>query len=150
MDFDYPDFDLTLESNENRDDSMIDAQAHSSVDAESHGVSGSLPSFNRALKPRTVTEHLADSLAKPTQDLNNTRNLNTDREARSEGISKLSNPLYPSIPADTKAASAMKPEKNTNIFNEQQKATSNLGRVCVFIYLHLLKVFICMLIACCK
>lgn len=122
MDFDYPDFDdgsktdVTRNLDFQRSSSLESFTASENSQSTSLAMLSSMPQFDRSLKPKTVAGTVAEALAKPT-NLNNARNLNVEREKRSgEGFTVLSNTLYPSITA------SKKPEKNTNIYNEQMKA----------------------------
>ena len=114
MDFDYPDFEEPQTAKTSVPDltnvvSQDTPQDNAAITPAATNASGTVPRFNRALKPKTSAETMADSIAK-TSGLNNDRNLNLARDSHAlEGPSVLSNNLYPTV------IMARKPEKNTNI-----------------------------------
>ncbi|KAK7113963.1 ubiquitin carboxyl-terminal hydrolase 8-like isoform X2 [Littorina saxatilis] len=114
LDFDYPDFEESVAERPASPDIMT---ADPSPPYEKPtNTSGSIPKFNRALKPMTSGTAIADSIAK-SSDLNNTRNLNLAARdsASGESLSMVANNLYPSV------AVVKKPEKNTNIAKDKSR-----------------------------
>ncbi|KAK7479103.1 hypothetical protein BaRGS_00029621 [Batillaria attramentaria] len=125
LDFDYPDFDEKPQTDVVKSEANGTTLADSLVEfvkgdaATATTPSGSMPRFDRSLKPKGSSGELSDALAK-SGSLNNARNINLARDSRSgEGISMVSNALYPSISV------SRRPEKNTNIFNDLQRPSSN-------------------------
>ena len=129
MDFDYPDFEEPKPEKpavpDSADTSAIPLSPPTSSSAVFSG-SGSVPSFNRALKPKmagtSIAQSIMDSVAKDGQ-LNNARNLNSAGNGllSSQGVSLMANNLYPNVVATAAGSGVKKGVKNTNVDVEKSR-----------------------------